>query len=66
MIPELPNIIETPHHFFFGSVDLISAIGDNSQTLVKPLGNGLVKVTKTFVAKSYQYKDDNSLMNLNE
>lgn len=62
MNPELPNIVETPNHFFYGSVDLISAIG--TKTKIKQLENGFVEVTKTFIAKDYQYKNNDSLYNL--
>ena len=51
--PERPKIIETPNHFWFGATDLAYAC--QGDTKVEKLHNGYVKVTKTFVAESYQF-----------
>lgn len=59
--PKIPDIVETPNHFWFGSVDLPFAIGNKEGTKVEPLCDGLVKVTKSFVAKSYSFKNDDSV-----
>ena len=56
--PDLPKIIETPNHFWYGSVDLPFAVGNHEGTKVQPYGDEYVLVTKTFLAKSYQYSDD--------
>ena len=58
MKSELPTIIETPKHFYIDSVDLSSAISDKTGTKIKPLENGKVMVTKTFIAKSYECLDE--------
>ena len=50
LVPEPPDIIETPHHFWYGPVDLATASQGN--TKVEKLSNGYVMVTKTFLAKS--------------
>lgn len=58
---QLPSIIETPNHFLLGSVDLLTAVGDNQQTKVEKLGDGVVKVTKSFIAKDYKYQDNDDM-----
>lgn len=55
-VPEPPDIIETPHHFWYGPVDLVTASQGN--THVENLPGGYVKVTKTFLAKSYKTASD--------
>lgn len=62
-VPEFPNIIETPKHFWYGSTDLASATDD--ETKVEKLPGGYVKITKSFIAKSYQFDNDN-LYNFSE
>ena len=57
-MPDYPKILETPHHFWFGPVDLGHAV--QGDTKVEPLPGGYVKVTKTFVAKSYTCFDSDS------
>lgn len=57
--PELPTIIETPNHFWFGPVDLSYAC--QGDTKVEKLDSKHVKVTKTFVAKNYKYSSNDSL-----
>ena len=57
--PDLPKIIETPSHFWFGPVDLAYACQGDTKTEQLPVG--YVKVTKTFVAKSYTYSDSDLL-----
>ena len=64
--PKIPDIIETPNHFWFGSVDLPFAIGNREGTKVEPLGDGLVKVTKSFIAKSYSYSDQQGMYDLHQ
>lgn len=58
-VPDYPKILETPHHFWFGPVDLTHAVQGDTKT--EPLSGGYVKVTKTFVAKSYTYSDSDLL-----
>ena len=55
-VPEPPDIIETPHHFWYGPVDLATASQGN--TKVEKLSYGYVMVTKTFLAKSYKQSSD--------
>ncbi|MCH5385768.1 hypothetical protein DKZ23_05440 [Limosilactobacillus reuteri] len=52
-MPDFPNIIETPNHFWFGATDLAFACKGDTKT--EKLPNGYVKVTKSFVAKSYNF-----------
>lgn len=52
-LPDLPKILETPHHFWVGSVDLPYTTSDKTE--VKHLSDDLVLVTKTFVAREYKY-----------
>ncbi|MBX9013346.1 hypothetical protein [Ligilactobacillus murinus] len=56
-LPEPVKIIETPHHFWFGGVDLAYAVvGD---TKVEKLGmidgKEHYQVTKSFIVSSYEY-----------
>lgn len=53
---DLPEIIETPNHFYYNGVDLPYATKD--KTKVEKIGDGMIKVTKTFIAKKYEYKED--------
>lgn len=57
-VPEIPNIIETPNHFWFGATDL--AFTTNDATQIKKLGNGMIAVTKTFICRSYKYYEKDS------
>lgn len=58
-VPEIPSIVETPNHFWFGSTDLAYACQDDTKT--EKLPGGYIKVTKSFIAKSYTYKDHDGL-----
>lgn len=58
--PNVPEIIETPNHFWFGATDLAFAVGGKEGTKVKPFGDDYVLVTKTFLAKSYKYDTSDS------
>lgn len=58
-VPDFPNIIETPHHFWYGPVDLAYAVQGDTKT--EPLPWGYIKVTKAFIAKSYVASDSDSL-----
>jgi hypothetical protein len=55
--PDYPDVIETPKHFWYGAVDLPFAVGNRGGTKVEPLSDGTVRITKSFIAKSYQYSD---------
>lgn len=57
--PNLPNILETPNHFWFGATDLAFATTEPAQ--IKKLGNGMVAVTKTFIAKSYRFTNNDGI-----
>lgn len=61
-VPEAPEIIETPSHFWYGGVDLPYAQQEPAK--VRRLDSGLVEVTKKFIAKDYQYSDNDSLYDL--
>lgn len=52
---KLPEITETPHHFYYNGVDLPYATCE--ETKVEKIGEGMIKITKSFVAKSYEYKE---------
>lgn len=51
----ITDVIETPNHFFVGPFDFIPA-EKSKATKVKKLDNGMVEITKTFIANSYEYK----------
>jgi len=57
--PNLPNILETPNHFWFGATDL--AFTTNEPAKIKKLGNGMVAVTKTFICQNYKYCEKDSI-----
>ncbi len=59
MAPKLPDIIETPNHFWFGATDL--AFTTKDPTKIKKLGNGMIAVTKTFICHSYKYNNKDSI-----
>lgn len=54
-LPELPKILETPYHFYCGSVDLPFVTGPQGTTEVKRLGPGAVEITVKMVVKSYKF-----------
>lgn len=62
--PDLPKIIETPSHFWFGPVDLAYACQGDTKT--EQLPGGYVKVTKTFVARSYQQLPEDQAYDFNK
>lgn len=58
-VPDFPDIVETPKHFWFGSTDLAYACQGDTKT--EKLPGGYIKVTKSFIAKSYSYDNQDGL-----
>lgn len=54
-LSELPKIIETPNHFYCGSVDLPFVIGPQGTTQIKKLSSGVVEITVKMAVKSYKF-----------
>lgn len=57
-VPEAPKIIETPNHFWIGAVDIPFALQEPAK--VERISENYVKVTKTFIAKDYEYSDNSN------
>lgn len=51
---DLPEVIETPKHFYYGPIDIPFATAEKAK--VKRLADGMVKVTKSFIVKDYTYQ----------
>ena len=52
---DLPEVIDTPKHFFYGPVDI--HFGTTEKAKVEKLADGMVKITKSFIVKDYTYQD---------
>lgn len=52
---DLPEVIETPKHFYYGPIDIPFATAEKAK--VKKLADGMVKITKSFIVKDYTYQE---------
>lgn len=58
--PEFAKIIETPNHFYFGSVELSYVVSDS--TKVEKFGDKYI-VTTSFIADDYTKYDEDEMNN---